>query len=115
MTAAAGERELVYRFRARVEGAQIPHRILGHPVVFSGIHLGGNEAQAILDRLDENERLRGLLRDLVVTARSFDVEHPGTGDQDPSDEHVGWLVDDAAFEAACEEVASMEPRKGERA
>jgi hypothetical protein len=58
-------------------------------------------------------RLRGLLRDLVDSARSFDVTHQPVGDQDAGDEHVGWLVADEAFEMVRGEVASMAPPKGD--
>ena len=43
------------------------------------------------------ERLEAAAREVEQAATSFDVTHPSVGDQDLGDEHVGWLIDDAAL------------------
>lgn len=45
-------------FRARVHGAQKPRRTLGRETVLSTIAIGGNDALAILERLDDHATLR---------------------------------------------------------
>jgi hypothetical protein len=64
-------------FRARVQRAQEPRRVLGRQVVGSSVSLDGTDAQAILDRLDRLARIEAtIVRRRAVLGAANDRPDP---------------------------------------
>lgn len=89
------------RLKAKATGAVHDHRSL---------HIGQSEAQAILDLVTENERLRVALRPLFSAAdvyasviRNFEI----TGDTWADRRHSEGERDSTALERAYEDLASI--------